>query len=62
MLSCLVLLVDDDGSAVGVLAALLTVFAVLFFIVLAILVAMVTIMKCKRGRGTASEHEGSTYI
>ena len=49
MLSCLVLLVDDDGSAVGVLAALLTVFAVLFVIVLVILVAMVTIMKCRRG-------------
>ena len=45
----MVLLVDDDGSAVGVLAALLTVFAVLFFLVLAILVAMVTIIKCRRG-------------
>ena len=64
MLSCLVLFVDDDGSVVGVLAALLTVFAVLFVIVLAILVAMVTIMKCKRGRsrGTASEHEGGMYV
>ena len=61
MLTCLVLFIDDDGSVVGVLAALLTVFAVLFVIVLAILVAMVTIMKCKRGRGTASEHEGGMY-